>query len=83
MQEADVIKSRKMIWVDGNTLVRMEGERIANEELYGGGYQAKLTRFIAERDRRYAEEEAGLEARRRLLEKRRRERMAQDAEPSC
>jgi len=38
------------VWVDGNTLVKKWGEQDANEELFGSGYQAKLTGFINKRD---------------------------------
>jgi len=50
-------KNKKMIWVDGNTLVKAVGEQEANEYLHGTGYQSKLTAFIKERDRKVKEEE--------------------------
>lgn len=47
------------VWVSGDTLVRAWGEQEANDELYGDGFPAKLSRFIAERDKALkAEEEA-------------------------
>ena len=50
-------KAKNMIWVDGNTLVKVVGEQEANEYLHGTGYQSKLTAFIKERDRKLKEEE--------------------------
>ena len=46
-----------MIWVDGNTLVKVVGEQEEHEYLHGSGYQAQLTKFIQERDRKLKEEE--------------------------
>ena len=48
---------KKMVWVDGNTLVKVVGEQEANEYLHGTGYQAKLTEFIKERERKLKEEQ--------------------------
>ena len=50
-------KAKNMVWVDGNTLVKVVGEQEANEYLHGTGYQSKLTAFIKERDRKLKEEE--------------------------
>jgi len=52
------IRDKKMIWVDGNTLVRVVGEAEERDYLHGSGFQAKLTAFIKERDRKLKEEEA-------------------------
>ncbi len=59
--------SKKMVWVDGNTLVKAVGEQEANEYLHGTGYQSKLTEFIKNRDLRLREEEALLKARKKQV----------------
>ncbi len=46
----------KYRWVDGNTLVRVWGEEAVNDELYGSGFSAKLSAFIAKRDALLLEE---------------------------
>lgn len=42
--------SGNKVWIDGNSLVEGWGEQDANEELFGSGYQAKLTGFITKRE---------------------------------
>ena len=66
---------RKMIWIDGNTLVRVVGEQEAREYLHGNGYQSKLTKFIEERERKLREEE-------KLRKDRRRKPIEKEVEPS-
>lgn len=56
MENISSQRKRKMVWVDGNTLVRVVGEEEAREYLHGNGYQSKLTAFIKERDRKLQEE---------------------------
>lgn len=43
--------NRNLVWVDGDTVVRKDGERALHEELYGSGYTAKLNAFIAQREK--------------------------------
>lgn len=44
-----------LIWIDGDALVRKDGERMVDYELNGGGYTAKLKAFIAKREQALAE----------------------------
>lgn len=55
MGNIQTTKNQK-VWIDGDTLVRRAGEDEARDYLYGNGYQAQLTKFIKERDRRLQEE---------------------------
>ena len=48
---ANTIKKSNKIWVDGNTLVKIDGEKMVDFELNGNGYSAKLKAFIAKRDK--------------------------------
>lgn len=51
------MKKVRKIWIDGDTLVRKDGERQADDYLHGSGYQAKLTAFINQRDAKLKEEQ--------------------------
>ena len=51
------MKKVRKIWIDGDTLVRKDGERQAADYLHGSGYQAKLTAFINKRDAKLKEEQ--------------------------
>lgn len=42
---------RNLVWVDGDTIVRKDGERALHDELYGSGFTAKLNAFIAQREK--------------------------------
>ena len=48
---ANTTKKSNKIWVDGNTLVKIDGEKMVDFELNGNGYSAKLKAFIAKRDK--------------------------------
>ena len=48
---ANTTKKSNKIWVDGNTLVKIDGEKMVDFELDGNGYSAKLKAFIAKRDK--------------------------------
>lgn len=50
-------KRVKKVWIDGNTLVKKDGERMADYELSGNGYLAKLTEFIKKRDQAIASQD--------------------------
>lgn len=56
------MKKVRKIWIDGDTLVRKDGERQADDYLHGSGYQAKLTVFINQRDAKLKEEEQRVKA---------------------
>ena len=49
---------RNLVWVDGDTIVRLDGEKILNDEINGSGYTAKLNAFIAQREKALKEFEA-------------------------
>ena len=51
------MKKVRKVWIDGDTLVRKDGERQADDYLHGSGYQAKLTAFINRRDAKLKEEQ--------------------------
>lgn len=48
---ANTMKKSNKIWIDGNTLVKIDGEKMVDFELNGNGYSAKLKAFIAKRDK--------------------------------
>lgn len=48
---ANTTKKSNKIWVDGNTLVKIDGEKMVDFELNGNGYSAKLKAFITKRDK--------------------------------
>jgi len=70
---------RKLVWIDGDTLVRKVGEAESYDYLFGSGYQAKLTNFIKEREARLKQEEAKLQASRNA--RNRNKKIVIEAEP--
>lgn len=50
-------KTNKKVWVDGNTLVKIDGEKMVEYELNGNGYPAKLKAFITRREEALKEQE--------------------------
>lgn len=52
------IGNKNYTWIGGDELVRKVGDDLVEEEINGSGYSAQLKRFIAERDKRLAEENA-------------------------
>ena len=43
-------KQPNKIWVDANELIELDGNSMADFEINGNGYLAKLKAFIAKRD---------------------------------
>jgi len=64
----NVQSSNKKVWVDGDSLVRRLGEAEAHDYLHGSGFQAKLTKFIKERDRKLAEEQLKYTKKQKIVE---------------
>ena len=54
---------KNMIWVEVDKIFRENDAQELNDELYGTGYLARLSKFIRERDVKLAEENKLLEAR--------------------
>ena len=52
------VNGKRYLVTDCDTIIREEGTRQENDELFGGGYTAKLSALINERDRKLQEEEA-------------------------